>query len=166
LRSFRRLLTWRRKPLPSVPTIPQIPNTTESEHQRVDEREPLSNLVGRANQLHTLLEKGYHPHQSLSSHQTKSEVYVSSFDDTETMAPLRKRRGFQPPSPSRYSYVILWAKSHKLWLALGIFIVISIITVGSAVGVTTQTRKAHQLSCPSDMAGASCNLSKLTEPKD
>lgn len=169
LRPLRRLLTWRRKPLPPVPTILTTSNSTEIEHRSVEQRQPLPDLVNRATQLHTMLEKGYHPHQSLSSHQTKSEVYVSSFDDAETMAPLRKGREFQSPSPSRssrHSRVILWMKTHKLWLALGIFIVIAIITIASAVIVTTRRRKVHETSCPADMAGAGCNLSKLIVPKD
>jgi hypothetical protein len=163
LRSLQRLITWRRKPLPPVPTFPQTLDTTERVHQGGDESTPLPDLVGRANQLHTLLEKGYHPHQSLFSHQTKSEAYVSSFDDAETIAPLRKKRDFQPLSSSRHSHVISWAKSHKRWVALGIFIVITIITVGSAVGVTTQRRKTPGTSCPSEMVGAGCNLSKLID---
>lgn len=160
--SFRRMLTWRRKPLPPVPTIPHIPIATEREHRRIEEQAPLPDLVNRANQLHVLLEKGYHPHQSISSYPTKTEQVTSSFEDAETIAQFHREREVRRSSPFSYSRVVLWLKRNKLWVTLGIFVVIAIIAIGSAVGVTAQRNRIQKSSCSAGTTGgASCNLSRF-----
>ncbi|KAF9452678.1 hypothetical protein P691DRAFT_803797 [Macrolepiota fuliginosa MF-IS2] len=159
LRSIRRVLTRRRKPLPPVPTIPHIPIAKEREHRKLEEQAPLPDLVNRANYLHGLLEKGYHPHQSISSYPTKSEYLTSSFDDAETIARYRREYQTQKPPHPFHSRAIAWSKSKKgLWIICGVFVVIVIIAVGSAVGVTAQRNRDRKSHCPTGLGGASCNL--------
>ncbi|KAF8898637.1 hypothetical protein BD779DRAFT_1484908 [Infundibulicybe gibba] len=82
-KSIQRILTRKRvKPLPPVPLIPHIPISAEIEHRKADDATPLPDLVHRAGALRGLLEKGYHPHQSLNSYYTmKPEGLTSAFDD-------------------------------------------------------------------------------------
>ncbi|KXN89933.1 hypothetical protein AN958_04937 [Leucoagaricus sp. SymC.cos] len=160
LRSFgKRAFTWRRKPLPPVPTIPHIPIAVEREHRRVEEQTPLPDLVNRANYLHGLLEKGHHPHQSISSHPAKAEQFVPTSEVSGVVAQLHSQANPWRPSASKKSRAVLWMKSNKSWVALGIFVVIATIAIGSAVGVTAQRNKVREApKCPANVGGANCNL--------
>jgi hypothetical protein len=156
----RRAFAWRRKPLPPLPTIPHSALGAERTRSTAEEQAPLPDLVIRANHLHGLLEKGYYPHQSIiSSHPTKSEEFNPSFDDTPTTSPLRRLNEFRKPS-SRKSRALTWLRAYRAWVILGVFIIIAIIAISSAVGVTAQRNKVHKTSsCPANLAGVSCNLS-------
>lgn len=159
LRYVQRALTRRRKPLPPVPTIPHIPIAMEREHRRMEEQAPLPDLVNRANHLHGLLEKGYHPHQSISSCPTKSEQFTTSFEDAETSAQYHNRHQNRKRSPPFHSRAIVWLKDNKIWVVLGVFVIIAIIAIGSAVGVTARRNKVQKSSCPANVGGVGCNLS-------
>ncbi|KAJ3570256.1 hypothetical protein NP233_g4532 [Leucocoprinus birnbaumii] len=150
----RRALTWRRKPLPPIPTIPRIAVTRNSSE---DEQAPLPELVSRANQLHGLLEKGYHPHQSMISHHTKNEHIASGFDHVTIPDTISRHNSTRNSSGKLRA--VAWVKNNKPWVTLGIFILIAIIAIAAAVGVTAQRNKLHKASdCQGNLGGADCNL--------
>lgn len=154
----QRTFMWRRKPLPPLPTIPHVIVTAERGNQMADEQAPLPDLVIRANHLHGLLEKGYHPHQSVASYWTKNEQLTSSFDDATTTERLHRENSSRKQPLFPKSLVIAWVLGNKLWVILGIFILI-LIAIGSAVGVTAQRNKIHKVStCQGDVGGQNCNL--------
>ncbi|KAG6842575.1 hypothetical protein C0991_000101 [Blastosporella zonata] len=156
--SVRRVLAWRKaKPLPPVPLIPHIPIATELEHRRADEMMPLPDLVNRADALQGFLEKGYHPHHSITSYSyyttQKGEGLTSTFDDADTVPPAATAA--QPP-PSRNPLAPQWARrpegtaqlrsmppnKRRTFIVLGVFLVICLVAVGTAVGITVGRKKA------------------------
>jgi len=64
---------FRLKPLPPLPVHPDISIAVEAEHRKVEDGLPLPDLVNRAGVLHSMLEKGHHPHNSFISTLTLSK---------------------------------------------------------------------------------------------
>lgn len=156
VRSIRRALTWRRKPLPAVPIISNVPIAAEREHRKREEETPLPELVHRADRLHTLLEKGFHPHNSLASpYAAKTELFTPNFDDAETMTRYKHGRLSHQPPPSR---ILKWLQERKMWVIIGIFVLVAVVAIGTAVGVTAKANKVRKSSCPANTGGAKCNL--------
>lgn len=178
LPSIRRVLTWRKvKPLPPVPLIPHIPVAAEIEHRKADESKSLPDLVNRAGALQGLLEKGYHPHHSINSYYAnlKSDGLLSGFDDTDTISPGTNptdtpppNRNHKPPGNLRSQWrrpaaLVSKSKAPKkrtAFIVLGIFLVVALVAVGTAVGINVGRRsKVPSSVCPDSFVGASCNLS-------
>ncbi|KAG6845762.1 hypothetical protein H0H87_003816 [Tephrocybe sp. NHM501043] len=176
-RSIRRVLAWGRvKPLPPVPLIPHIPIATELEHRRADEMTSLPDLANRADTLQGFLEKGYHPHQSITSYSyytaKKGEGLTSAFDDADTILLDGTETGTSQAPRSRNPLAPQWAarsndanlpaprspKKRRTFILLGVFLVVCLAAVGTAVGITVGRKKASAAVCTSNLAGASCNM--------
>jgi hypothetical protein len=171
-RSIARVLPWKRKPLPPVPTIPHISLAAEALSRLEDSRAPLPELAARAEALGGLLEKGYHPHHSLDSSyygvlpkddsRTSALGETVSVRDGETLlqrrhgdaldpvweVPLSPKKAFMP-NPNRRRYII----------ALAMFIVVAAAAIGAGVGVKLGNQRSSLPKCPSANAtGSSCDL--------
>ncbi|RDB29514.1 hypothetical protein Hypma_015425 [Hypsizygus marmoreus] len=176
-RSVRRVLAWRKaKPLPPVPLIPDISIATEREHRREDESKSLPDLVNRAGALQGLLEKGYHPHHSLNSYYVaqKAEGLTSAFDSDTVLRdttgtdpsqfsrtpPLLHNVGNQWPKPPDGQFVQRSTppKKRRTFILLGVFLVVALAAVGTAVGITVGRKKASVAVCEGSFVGAACNL--------
>ncbi|KAG6849871.1 hypothetical protein H0H93_004220 [Arthromyces matolae] len=170
-RSIRRILTWRQgKPLPPVPLIPHISLATELEHRRADEMAPLPDLVNRADALEEYLEKGYHPHRSLTSYSyyvtNKGQGLSSTIDDTDTV--LRPSAGKSPSPVPRFQIqtqpalskrvATITPKRRRTLILIAVFLVISLAAIATAIGITVGRRSASTPVCPTNLAGATCNL--------
>ncbi|TFK41059.1 hypothetical protein BDQ12DRAFT_646780 [Crucibulum laeve] len=168
-KSLRRVFTWRKKPLPPVPTIPHISIATEREHRKAEESTPLPDLLSRAGALHGLLEKGHHPHHSLNSHYRAPEQHLTSpFDDASESA--AKFNGLETSGPStvqsfepfrQKSFATLQAKKSTptkkcIYVAIGVLIAV-IIVVATVVSIVVKRNK-HQQVCSDNLAGATCSL--------
>lgn len=187
-KSFSRLFARRKvKPLPPVPVIPHIPISAERNYRREEESMPLPVLAERASTLNGLLEKGYHPHQSLSSyyhtlHLPKDEAVTSAVEDFDSRDEdhWRRRPFASPPSPNiTYTTTpespmlkevtsqpkLIFAsqrssgkkKKHTVIIVVCVFIVIALAAVGAGVGVTL-SRKSQPINCSGDFTGAACNM--------
>lgn len=175
-RSFQRVFTpWRTaKPLPPVPLIPHIPVATEREHRRADEVRPLPELVHRAGALQGMLENGYHPHQSLNSYYTSHQLegLTSTFNDASTQETSglgphsRKLNPGEPwPDSPKIRRGFMPRKKKRALIILGIFIIVAIVAIGTAVGVAVR-RKAYRLpNCSGNFTGVACDLGKPFHPR-
>ncbi|KAF9460796.1 hypothetical protein BDZ94DRAFT_1323782 [Collybia nuda] len=176
-RSLRRVMTWRRmKPLPPVPTIPSVPIAAENEHHRADESRSLPELVNRAGALQVLLEKGYHPHESLTSHYltSKGDGLISAFDDGDTITretnsvnvpdynprPLQDliNQLSQAPGSDRPAKISFPRKKKRIFIILGAFLVVVLAAVGTAVGISVHGKKPSYPVCSGNLVGAACDL--------
>ncbi|KAJ7492525.1 hypothetical protein FB451DRAFT_536501 [Mycena latifolia] len=164
-RSLRKMFTWRKKPLPPVPKIAHIPIAEEAKFKQREEATSLSQLLIRSDALRTALDNGQHPHHSFNS---KAPGLMSAFDEPSIVPPLP--RSGQPPAEWAYGpsspqikaetnhYAVL--KKRRIWIILGSFLVVALIAVGVAVGVTVHNRSAKGTgsTCSRNLAGAACNL--------
>lgn len=176
-RSIARVLPWKRKPLPPVPTIPHIPIAAEAQSRLEESRYPLPHLVARADVLNGMLEKGYHPHHSLDSSyygalpkddaQTSAlEGSSSSVRDHESTAQRRLRGDVSDPlwaedprSPPKVKAPR--ANRRRYLIILAIFVVVAAAAVGAGVGVSLSHKKSSS-SLPtcsnSNTTGTFCDL--------
>ncbi|KAF5377537.1 hypothetical protein D9615_005316 [Tricholomella constricta] len=172
-RSVRRILAWRRvKPLPPVPLIPHISIAAELEHRRNDDMKSLPDLVNRADALQGFLEKGYHPHQSITSYYAahKGEGLPSTFDDADTVFP--NTTGTDASRKPALNVTAAWPrlpngavregppppKKRRTFIILGVFLAVSLVAVGTAVGITVGRKKSALAVCDGSLVGAACNL--------
>ncbi|KAG5648073.1 hypothetical protein DXG03_007108 [Asterophora parasitica] len=172
-RSVRRIMAWRKKPLPPVPLIPHIPIAAEAEHRRIENLKSLPDLANRADALQGFLEKGYHPHHSISSFNTaqKGEGLTSTFDDADTT--LHDTYGSDPSQPKQQRPINVsspWPKlqdsaarrpppppnRRRIFIILGVFLAVCLAAVGTAVGITVGRTKT--MACEGGLVGAACNL--------
>ena len=160
------------KPLPPVPLVPYISNATEIEHRRSEEIKTLPDLVHRADALEGLLEKGYHPHQSLGMYVAahKGRGFQSGSDDTEIRAMAvtgspsnigvrdysQHTRSSRPDSPVNASSP---PKKRRFLTLFGGFLTAVLVVLGIAIGVAVG-RKKKAVVCPTGFSGAACNLSR------
>ncbi|KNZ78850.1 hypothetical protein J132_09593 [Termitomyces sp. J132] len=174
--SIKRVLAWKKvKPLPPVPLIAHIPIATELDYRRAEEMACLSDLVNRANTLEGYLKKGYQPHQSVTSflyHAIRSgEGLVAPVDDADTVlpdttgrtTPAARFRVPTQPQWSRYSKSVVSVgpaplKKRRNSILLGAFFIVCLVAAGTAVGITIGRKKASTAVCPTNRAGAACNL--------
>ncbi|KAJ4489357.1 hypothetical protein C8J55DRAFT_450419 [Lentinula edodes] len=166
-RSIARGLPWKRKPLPPVPTIPHIPIAAENQSRLEESRVPLPQLVARADMLNGLLEKGYHPHQSIDSYYgalPKEDSHTSALEgsdgyvhvqdggslSTDLSGQLKPNRAMKPPNPNRKRYLIV----------LAIFIIIAAAAIGAGVGVSISRKGSSTVPVCSNAntTGLSCDL--------
>ncbi|KAG6832433.1 hypothetical protein H0H92_001479, partial [Tricholoma furcatifolium] len=178
-RSIRRVMAWRKvKPLPPVPRAAHNSMAVELREQaRTDEMTSLPELASRADMLHQFLEKGYHPHSSVTSYSYysthKVEGLTSTFDDADTVLPSttgadilktpRFRKPHGPRWPKRPEGLVQTGSrlsKRKTFVVFGVFLIICLAAVGTAVGITVGRKKSSVAVCPSNLAGAACNLSK------
>ncbi|KAJ7597137.1 hypothetical protein C8J56DRAFT_851127 [Mycena floridula] len=165
------------KPLPPVPAIPHISVAAEREHRRAEAAMPLPDLMARAGALNGMLEKGYHPHESLTSYYhgnvdlAKSEAVSSGFEEyrddddwlrrPQPSGPLSPSqtwvspdtaliKGF-PPQPKK-------PRNKKVIPLVIAFIIIALIAIGAGVGVTLRRKTQSVPNCAGEFTGAACNL--------
>ncbi|KAG6889196.1 hypothetical protein C0995_002911 [Termitomyces sp. Mi166 len=163
--SVRRVLAGRKiKPLPPVPLIAHIPTAMELEDKRAEEVASLSDLANRANTLHGYLEKGYQPHQSITSCLSyvtpKGGGLASAFDDANTMLPNAIGTTTSPASRFRIPGEPQWPrnpqgivtvestppKKRQSFILLGVLLIVCLAAVGTAV-VITISRKETNFTC-------------------
>lgn len=152
--SFVRL--FRRKTLPPSP----IP---ETHYREVDT--PLPDLAARADKLHRLLEKGYHPHQSLHTHEEDDKE--NALDDRSWPSRSPSTGTWVAPGFTDYqSKVILRSPpqaqnptNRKRVLVITIFfVIVALASIGAGVGVAVRKKSGSLPSCPSGLTGEGCNL--------
>ncbi|KAJ3514374.1 hypothetical protein NLJ89_g2411 [Agrocybe chaxingu] len=164
--SLRRILPWKTvKPLPPVPIIPDISVATQNAHRRQEEAAPLPDLVNRAGALRDLLEKGQHPHQSISSFSafrdsttydrisdsgTRKSEYPGSRQLTMT-SQLQKSQG------SSSHRLASNPRRRRICIVLMILVVLVLAAVGIGVGLTLG-KKNSQPNCEGNLAGSICSL--------
>lgn len=158
----------RTKPLPPVPLIPDIPIATERAHRKADETAPLPELLVRADTLEDLLNRGYHPHRSLSSYDviTKSRHLTSNFDSNteyafhDSSANQKSRSAVDVAREwldqdvthrGRLSFTL--KRRTILLICLLLVIILVAIVVGAVVG-----RQLHNNTCTDGMTGHDCDL--------
>ncbi|KAJ8521446.1 hypothetical protein ONZ45_g1857 [Pleurotus djamor] len=169
VRSFRRAFDWMRKPLPPVPDIPS--KFVVPKHQEEDL--PLPELINRADTLSNLLEKGHHPHRSLtSSFFTRQDAdqhphgLSSAFDDHGHGPEMSfaRRHGSRktmvdnfnaPPEEPPSSSFLPFTRRTRILVCLAIVV---IAAVGIAVGVALSRNRASSPSCEGNLTGRACNL--------
>ncbi|KAJ7487704.1 hypothetical protein B0H11DRAFT_1107344 [Mycena galericulata] len=165
-RSLRRMLAWRKKPLPPVPKIAHIPISQEAEFKQKEEATPLSQLLLRSDALRTALDSGQNPHHSYNS---KTPGIVSAFDDEHSMLQPPPRNlhhqpewTFGPSSPQIKANNVTNArlKQRRIWIIMGVFLLVALGAVGAAIGVTLHNRstKRSGTACSGNLVGAACNL--------
>lgn len=165
------------KPLPPVPLIPDIPISMEREHRKAEEETPLPELMQRAGTLQDLLERGYHPHDSLVS--SRDELIIkdilSSTEHTSTQIPSRQIGD----SNRQLSYATMnrakvWlsrrmadssrpmsrSERAKHWLVnLAPLLILVVVVIAVATAVTASQRAHHSsVMCQGNLTGAACDL--------
>lgn len=187
--SIKRFIYRRRdpKPLPPVPIIPDIPLTVEAQYRRQDEAAPLPELVNRAGQLHSMLEKeqGHYYHDGMGNHVASpmSETATSHTRQTygtqsSLWQPLRRRDVIEAGggvmvssnvylggsyeshgSPARKGRVCtcLPKITRRIWIMVGVGLVLVLIVAIVVPVVVTQT-KNETPKCTSGLAGSLCDL--------
>ncbi|KAL0951059.1 hypothetical protein HGRIS_007798 [Hohenbuehelia grisea] len=183
VRSLRRAMDWIRvKPLPPVPALPQnlAPKRLSPNRpipQDVDEDVPLPELINRAGTLSNFLEKGYHPHQSMTSDMysqlnSKSQPFASAFDDPTRENTVRNTRlglsflNTATPGPgdgqpaeynsgSRSGCLPRNRLTRILFAAFLLLLVVIAVSVGVAV---SRSMMHKQPNCPGNSTGSECNL--------
>ncbi|KDR85092.1 hypothetical protein GALMADRAFT_218172 [Galerina marginata CBS 339.88] len=175
--SLRRVLPWRTpKPLPPVPTIPNISLAVENAHKKAEETTPLPDLVSRAGALHDLLDKGHHPHQSFTTyHELPDSSGMPLYENYEAEA---RKLGY--PDSGSQAMTFHSAQLHtttqpqnrvrvvargmgltrKKWMCMlfSIILILGLVAIGAGVGVTVGRKKQPQLNCPGNFTGAGCSL--------
>ncbi|KAI9513030.1 hypothetical protein F5148DRAFT_972413 [Russula earlei] len=160
-RAARATLEWMRvKPLPRLPTIPNVSLSQEQEHRRMEGAVPLPQLAERADRLTALLDTGHLPHDSAylspgfgsdkdgSGGQGRRSVYP---DESQPGSPLKT-----PKSKSLPKVPI--SRSRKIKLFVGVSVLALLILIGIVIGVTVGHKHVHGLSCPSNRTGNTCSL--------
>ncbi|KAJ7631109.1 hypothetical protein FB45DRAFT_917519 [Roridomyces roridus] len=172
-RSLRRMLPWRKKPLPPVPKIAHIPVAEEAAFKQKEEATSLSQLLIRSDALRTALDTGQNPHYSFNSGVPVG--LVSRFDDEQSnvhpLAPFTfapngapaPEWAMGPSSPqikANNNSANARAKKRRIWFIMGVFLLVALAAVGAAIGVTVHKRgsKTSASSCSGNLAGVACNL--------
>ncbi|KAF7310988.1 hypothetical protein HMN09_00642100 [Mycena chlorophos] len=165
-RSIRQAFTWRKKPLPPIPKIPQFTSLAqEAEYKQKDDTAPLSQLLLRSDALRTALDSGQHPHSSFVS---KSPMLLS--EDEQSPAFRRATPSGVPsaywnqsqanPPPSEPLRRVALAKKRRLWIIMIVFGIVALAAIGAGIGVTVHNKddKATTSTCSGNLAGAACDL--------
>ncbi|KAJ7293680.1 hypothetical protein C8J57DRAFT_1269665 [Mycena rebaudengoi] len=149
-RSIRKMMTWRRKPLPPVPRISHIPVAEEAAFKKKEEATSLSELL-------------------LSFTSKKPAPLTSKFEDGSFLAahnfhtpPVPDAWRHGPSSPQIKAEGMMRKKKNKtrIWIILVVFLAVALAAVGAAVGVTVHNRntKGKSVPCSGNLVGVSCNL--------
>ncbi|KAJ6610096.1 hypothetical protein B0H10DRAFT_446921 [Mycena sp. CBHHK59/15] len=164
-KSLKKIFVWKKKPLPPVPKIAHIPVAEEAEFKQKEEATPLSQLLIRSDALRAALDNGQHPHHSFNS---KAPGLMSAFEENSVMesfpngqSPAMAHWGQAPTGPSSPQIKADRSKlkNRRIWIILGVFIVVAIAAVAAAVAVTLHNRRTEQsTSCSGNLVGAACNL--------
>ncbi|KAH9969065.1 hypothetical protein BC827DRAFT_1167481 [Russula dissimulans] len=167
-RATRATLEWLRvKPLPRLPTIPNVSLSQEQEHRRMESAVPLPQLAERADQLTAMLDIGRLPHDSIrsspkfgSDKDTPSGMRGSGFNvATGGSGPQSVIPGqSQPGIRQRSFFKRPISRSLKIKLFIGVSLLVLLVLIGIIVGVTVGHKNAHSLSCPVNRAGNTCSL--------
>ncbi|KAG7099311.1 hypothetical protein E1B28_001169 [Marasmius oreades] len=158
-----RVLPWRKtKPLPPVPTIPIAAQITD---RREEAQLQLSDLAARAETLNELLEKGYHPHQSVGSSFTikKLESQTSALTTLRSggisQHPLQPRNTLPlAPTDGSHQRSVLPANRKRYCVILVLFIIIAGAAIGAGVGVTVSRKGPITPKCAGQFTGMACDL--------
>ncbi|KAG2023381.1 hypothetical protein CC2G_001042 [Coprinopsis cinerea AmutBmut pab1-1] len=186
--SVGRMFHWRKKSLPPVPRIPDIPLAVENQTRRADQSTPLPDLANRADTLHALLEKGYHPHHSLSSYQQYQlqqdfPVSVEGGEHSyhqDTVNTMGTTNSTQPLRPQYYSDFAdrtsdkptltfsnqgsparasrLPLLSKRMKMGIAIFIIAAVASIIAAIVVVVKRNQSALPNCPNGLTGATCTL--------
>lgn len=163
----RAMVEWMRvKPLPPVPTIPDISLYQEQEHRRMESSVPLPLLAERADRLNTMLDSGRLPDENtrpFSKHTSEKAApfrgYASGLGVTfggheleNPYGPAMTKSKFTPKRP---------IGRNKIKVSVAIFVFVLLVLVGIIVGVTVGRKRTHSPSCPANRTGNACNLGKL-----
>jgi hypothetical protein len=168
-RSIRKMMTWRRKPLPPVPRISHIPVAEEAAFKKKEEATSLSELLLRSDNLRSALDNGQHPHPHHSFTSKKPAPLTSKFEDGSFLAahnfhtpPVPDAWRHGPSSPQIKAEGMMRKKKNKtrIWIILVVFLAVALAAVGAAVGVTVHNRntKGKSVPCSGNLVGVSCNL--------
>lgn len=171
-RVARQTIEWMRtKPLPPVPTIPDISLYSEQEHRRMEGSVPLPLLVERTNRLNAMLDSGHLPDDSVGSFSrlasekaAPSRVYAS----LGVTSGGRRSTTFSSGRELENSYGSAKAKSklflkrpisrNKIMIFVGILVSFLLVLIATIVGVTVGHKRTHSPSCPTNRTGNACNL--------
>jgi hypothetical protein len=170
----RAMFEWMRiKPLPPVPTMPDISLYHEQEHRRMEGSVPLPPLVERAGRLNAMLDSGHLPDDSPRSFSKLASEKVAPFGEYASGLGVTSggRRMTSPGGRELENpYGSAKAKSkllpkrpisrNKIKAFVGIFVSVLLVLVGIIVGVTVGHKRAHSQSCPANRTGNACNLGK------
>ncbi|KAF4605310.1 hypothetical protein EYR40_004094 [Pleurotus pulmonarius] len=179
IRSFRRAFDWMRKPLPPVPVIPpKYTQPTQPIPRNYEEDLALPDLITRADTLSNLLEKGYHPHRSLtSSFFTQGDLnyqhqgLTSGFDDSrvDVMNLAHRNQTHQkdtldfrsavpdgdqdPPSGGHFF------TRKRIWFLVAL-VLIALVAVAVTLGVVLSRKQSGSAlpSCSGNLTGSTCDL--------
>ncbi|KAI0051664.1 hypothetical protein FA95DRAFT_1675697 [Auriscalpium vulgare] len=188
LRAARQTFDWLRvKPLPPVPTIPNMSYLQEQEYRRMESDVPLPDLAERAHRLGAMLDSGRLPHESVGSFSVignaiekaspklsgRTHANASHATGLHKPAGGRKRQsltaipsaenGLGSPSKARFKalscFNIPLTKKQKIQLsvAAAVFALLTVIAV--VVGIVVGHKHGHGISCPANFTGAACSLS-------
>lgn len=166
-RSITRVFARRKKPLPPVPNIPEV--------EYRDDRTPLPDLAARADVLHGLLEKGYHPHQSLNTYYETEDKYDKDSGDrtwgrrtpgSPPVGPISPQTWVSPGLPEHTKLVFRSPSkqkptSRKRFLAIAFgFLVIALAAIGAGIGVALSKKNDALPTCSGSLTGRDCSLSR------
>jgi len=180
--SLRRVFGKRKgKPLPPVPTIPDIPLAEEHAYRKLDELSPLPDLVNRAGALRELLENGHHPHQSVRSfhpHQSlrsfpgfnqptasygayEPSTVKTEYSDNQFVATSYKSSRLQMSGTPSHQVAPANApnrKKRRIYIIIAVIVIVVLAAVGIGVGISLGKKKPSSFNCPGNFTGSLCNL--------
>jgi len=162
-------LPWKRlKPLPPIPVNHHNAVAAEQEAAREESTIPLPTLVARASILNGMLEKGYHPHHSLTSYHKHDMIASgceeSDFKEGDTLHHRRQTMSSPPwsdiPDSPRSHSNSRFANKRRYLIILAVFVVVAAAAVGAGVGVSLSRKSSNKLPvCSSpNLTGQSCDL--------
>lgn len=163
-RSARQAVTWLRKPLPPVPILPNMPISVERAYRNAESNMPLPELASRARRLSQLLEKGYHPHQSIGTMgyeagqgKINGAVYTTGTDMEDVMNLDFKDAAPDPPQSDGPKVRLSNKKKRAMIIAL-ICLLVAVV-VGISVGVTVgRSKSSKPPTCSGNLTGMDCSL--------
>ncbi|KAI0068328.1 hypothetical protein BV25DRAFT_1875757 [Artomyces pyxidatus] len=168
IRAVRQTLEWFRvKPLPPVPTMPNMSYHQEQEYRRMEGAVPLPDLAERADRLGTMLDAGRLPHDSMGSYPNGVngvEKFTHQADEYPDGARVSGLGGqnWQDQSLAKakpFGLKTPLTRSQKIKLAAALAVLVFLALVGVIIGIVLGMRHTHPaVTCPGNMTGASCTL--------
>lgn len=177
----RATLDWMRiKPLPPLPTIPNISTHQAQRHRRIESSLPLPQLAERADRLNAMLDAGHLTHDNNRAstrsgsnkvspvgvgarasglklalgNRRRQSVNVRDSESDCSRSPLKPKSCFRRPM----------SRSCRIKLCIGASVLALLALIGIVVGVTVGRRKARSPSCSANRTGNTCSLGKLRAP--
>jgi hypothetical protein len=175
-RAMRATKDWLRiKPLPPIPTIPNVSLSQEQEHRRMEDAVPLPQLAERADRLKTMLNSGHLSRDSIDS--SSSGLYSEKIPPLGTRASgvqvalggrRRQSVAFGVPEPgvpdnplkSKSLFKRPISRNAVIKLRIAIVILVLLVIVGVVVGVVVGREHSRSSKCPANRTGNTCSLSK------